>query len=505
MAGEMFGAPIGMSAAIGDLSQLATIDYNKALMAESQARMGETVMRTKQLQQTMQDDAGIRAIMRGETPTAPAPTPGGPGQQVQDKIPAAAGTTADTPGQGKMTTAFDKASGYIDNQMNVVNRLAGAGYFKAANDMFKGLSQEISHLSTANKNYVDTQGKVLKNAHDSASYANQLTLGIKDQASMDRAKMQFLADNPNVPLPGWMNLPYKEAAPYINQIRTSSKEGMEATKTESEILKNRATAAEQNALARLNKLKGDLEAMEVKAQAERQDRAAKAGEPTPSIKDKGKPGGQLSMAERLNADQLIGAANELYTGFDEILKLKPGTSMGTFADLAYSHDPSFIGGAKKWMANKITPDEMHKYAARLAGVNVAAAIIASGGRAPRVSQMEAEQAAVAELSGMSREVFYDKIHQATLKAIRGIERVRTGGDTELQNNLKLAKERLQGTLDQTEDALKVMQQAKTTRGGGRTTPGAAKAQPNITEAEYGKLQPGESYWFNGVRYTKGAQ
>jgi hypothetical protein len=487
---DMFGAPVGMSAAITDMQSLAAANYNNAMAA--------------QLQQTMRDDAAIREIMTGGAvrPPAPTPAPSTPGQSIQSKIPAAAGVTPDRPGQG-VGTAFDQANGYLDNQMLLINQLAGKGYYKAANDMFSKVSQEISHLSTANKNMVDTQGKALKNAHDSAGYANRLTVGINDQASLDRAKMQFLADNPNMPMPGWMNLPYDQAKPYINQIRTASKEGMEATKTQSEIIKNRATAAEQSALAKLNKVKTDLEEMEVKAQSARQAAAEKAGQLPPSIHDKGK-GGQLTQAERTNADQLIGAANELYTGFDEILKLKPGAGMGTFADLAYSHDPSFIGGAKKWLGNKITDDEMHKYAARLAGVNVAAAIIASGGRAPRVSQMEAEQSAIAELSGMSREVFYDKIHQATLKAIRGVERVRTGGDEELQNNLKLAKERLQGTLEQTESALKVIQQAKPTsrRGGGDSTP---KVQPDITESAYNALKPGEQYWFGGVQYTKGAQ
>jgi hypothetical protein len=445
---DMFGAPVGMSAAIGDLSQLATIDYNKAMTAEAQARMAETVTRTEAAKQKIQDDAAARKIMaESRLRAAPGAASSAPGMP---------GVAPATPIGG--VTAFDQASSFLDNQMYTISQLANGGYFQAANELFHKTTQDISHLSAAGKNMVDSQGKLLKNAQDSASYANQLTLGIKDQGSLDRAKLQFLADNPNMPLPGWMNLPWNQAAPYVKQIQESSKEGMEAAKLKSEIDKNKATAAEQSALSRLNKLKADLEEMEVKAQRERQDRAVKAGEPIPSIHDKAK--GVLSANERMNAQMMTGAGNTLAIGLEEILKLPIGTGKGTFADLAYSDEPSFLGGAKKFLANTLTKDQQQFYATRLVGSNVAAATLANQGRAPRVSQMNAEEAALATLSGQSGLVAIDKVNQAALKALNELQATRTGGDLELENNLALTRRRFEHLVEVTTAIKEKLQNAK---------------------------------------------
>lgn len=259
---------------------------------------------------------------------------------------------------------------------------------------------------------------------------------------------------------------------------------------QSKIESQRALAAEREA-ARLRQVaatrreaaNADLAEAKLKQQSEHADKVGKEG---------GKPA-KLSANERANADQLIRAGNEVFAGFDEILKMGP-QGRGTFADLAYHNEPSFIGAWKKWAANKITPDEAHMYAARLAGVNVAAATIATGGRAPRVSQMEAESQALSELSGQSRRVFYDKIHQASLKAIRGIELTRTD-DPEQKQNLELVLKRLKRIESESKASLDKLS---------KPTP-QDPSRPNITKEAYDKLKPGDTYWWNGEQMTKKGQ
>ena len=415
------------------------------------------------------------------------------GKAMQDTKPVPGNSTASTPGASPSQS--ERLGGMLEQQMAYINNLAGAGMITEAQAGMKDLMANADKLSVIRKNETEQTVKGYEGGAKVAAQINGAVAGVKDQATFDMAKMQLMSTLPGMPIPPWFNLPYDQAKPMIEKLQTSTKEGMELAKIKSEIQRNRASAGEQDALRRLNELRAKLEQMEVTAAEERTAAAVKAGEPKPSVlhPDKGSGVVKISAAERTNADQMIRAGNELFTGFDEILKLPAGSSMGTFSDLAYANDPTFIGGAKKWLANKMTSDEAQKYATRLAGVNVAAAIIASGGRAPRVSQMEAEKAAIAELSGQSRQVFFDKIHQATLKAIRGVEITRPG-DEQQKNNLELVMTRLKRIEEDTAAALK---KGKS----GRTSSGAV-AQPNITQEAYGKLQKGDKFWWNGEEHTK---
>ena len=363
----------------------------------------------------------------------------------------------------------DKLGGMLETQIRYINNLAGSGMMTEATAGLKAVMENADKLSVIRKNETEDQVKKYEGGAKVASQINSALTGVRDQATFDMAKMQLLSTMPGMPgmpVPPWLSLPYSQAKPMIEKLQNSTKEGMEIAKTQSEIVRNRASASEQAQLAALHKAQTRLEDMELAAQTERAALAKKNGEPLPSVKHPDTKKDNVSGPERLNADQLIRAGNDLYTGLDEIMKLSPGAGLGTFSDLAYSKDPTFIGGMKKWMANKVTDNEMHAYATRLAGVNVAAATIASGGRAPRVSQMEAEKAAIAELSGQSRETALDKIHQASLKAIRGIEMTR--GTEEQKNNLELVKARLQGVLDTSEAGLEAIKKHRGSARGGPT-------------------------------------
>lgn len=347
----------------------------------------------------------------------------------------------------------------IEQRQKYATNLASAGLFDESAAVLKGVTEEFHKLGQIRAEQALRRERTATAAEKEQGQINQILTGVTDESSFNRAKLMILSQNPNQGLPPWMGLPFAQAKPYIDQYAKDSKEAVDKTRVRSEIEKNKAVEVEQKALARLNAARAQLEELELRVQRDRVAAAEKAGElPDSTKRASKKPGAAgggkpISAVERLNADQMIRAGNEIFTGFDEILKLGP-TGMGAFSDVAYTKDPTFIGGVKKWLGNEITKDEEHMYAARLAGVNVAAAIVASGGRAPRVSQMEAEQAAIASLKGQSRRVYFDKIHQATLKAIRGIEITRAGDD-EQANNLNLIMERLKAVEKQTADALKI--------------------------------------------------
>ena len=470
-------------------SQIQALALQQAQTQNQQVQVQKGQLEIEAAKQTLADQAAARAAWQ-RAQTAVSPAAGGSPDSPAVNMPTG-------PGGSSPFQALDGMQDQMQKQMAFVSQLGQSGLFSQANEAFKGLMESASKYSTIQKNTVDMAGKAAETAFKRAEYANNLATGIRDPQTFAQAQLRFLSDNPGVPMPGWMSLPYDQAKPFIQQIQTSSKEGMAAAKTQSEIIKNRAAAAESAQLSKLNELRTSLEKMELEHQQERLAAARKAGQIAPSVKHEGKEGGQLTAMERTNADQMIGAANSMSTGFEEIMKLPLGTGMGTFADLAYSNEPSFIGGAKKFLSNKITSDESQMYASRLAGVNVAAAILASGGRAPRVSQMEAEKQATAELSGQSRLVAVDKIHQAALKGLNEMRRVRTGGDPELTNNNELAKQRLESIVEDTGNMLDKIKASK-----GTFRQPAAGTKTDVTQDEYNKLKPGQTYWYGGTQHTK---
>ena len=440
----------------------------------------------------------MRQIWNSALPKQSPGQPGGPPGQPGGPQGGPPGQPGGPQGGGEQSSA-DPMLDMVEQQRVFAEGLARAGLHSQSADVMKNVTEQFGKLSTARMHETTDRSNRLDMAHKVAVNVNQVVQGINDDASYQRGKMIIMSNSPGMKMPDWFSLPYQYAKPYIDQLKNSSKEAAQYIQIKSETSKNQAMAKEQEALARLNETRAKLEQMELDAARARTAAAVKAGEPPPSVKHPGKGSDKSTAAERMNADQMIRAGNEMYTGFDEILKVGPA-NMGTFADLAYTKDPGFISGAKKWLANSITEDEMHMYAARLAGVNVSAAIIASGGRAPRVSQMEAEQAAIASLSGQSREVFFDKIHQATLKAIRGVEITRAGSP-EQQANLDLITTRLKGIEKQTATALGI---ASNYKEGSPTSPSAksAGAQPNIGKDAYDKLKPGDKFWWNGEELTK---
>jgi len=354
----------------------------------------------------------------------------------------------------------DMLQAQFEQRQQYASRLAQAGLFDESAAVLKDVGEGFHKIGQVRAEGALRRQRLEETADKRLARVNQILLSATDQPSFDRAKFMLMAQNPNEPIPAWMNLPYEQAKPFIDQFNTSSAEAAKDRQIRSEIDKNRAIEAEQNALARLNKARASLEELELAVQRDRDAALRKNGELPESVKrnpsktgQPGQSGPKISAIERMNADQMIRAGNEVYTGFDEILKLGP-QGMGAFSDVAYTKDPTFIGGMKRWLGNSITADEEHMYAARLAGVNVAAAIIASGGRAPRVSQMEAEQAAIASLKGQTRRVFFDKIHQATLKAIRGVEITRAG-DEQQQQHLTTIMDRLKEIEASTAKALKI--------------------------------------------------
>jgi hypothetical protein len=329
----------------------------------------------------------------------------------------------------------------------------------------------------------------------------QLTLGIKDAKSFDNAKLMWMSENPGRPLLPWMNLPYEQAKPVIDQARAFSKQAVEDMKIRSEIAKNKATAAMEyshkqvfDAQARYDKVAAD--AAEEAAAA-----AKKAGAPTPDPKHpSGAGGAKVTGLERMTANRLILAGNDLYTGLDEIMKLPIGAGRGTLGDVAYSTQDTFTGSAKKWLANKMTKDESHMYATRLAGVGIAAATVASGGMAARISQVEAEQKAIGELSGQSRLVAIDKIHQAALKARRGLELANVK-DPQQKEALDLVLSRLTEVEEKTGTILDRMK-GGSARAKEPESPKPDMSKPNVTQEEYAKLKPGQKFWYGGVEITK---
>lgn len=433
----------------GQLNQELTrgqIAGQAVLAQESQARAAQIQQQTAAARAAAEREQAKLRMMQSAWPT------GGPGGGTPSEPQTAVHGGAPDP-IGTLESQIQQRQEYAIN-------LAKAGLFEESGSVLKGVTEEFHKLGQIRSEIALRRERDTSTSVTANSQVNQILTGVSDEKTFSQAKMMLVSAFPNQPLPGWMGLPYAQAKPYIDQANRSTKEAVEQGKAKSEIAKNRAVEAEQNALARLNKARAQIEELELKVQQERIDAAKKAGEALDSVKRSTKKGGAtqpgvrpITAAERMNADQMIRAGNEIYTGFDEILKLGP-TGLGAFADVAYTKDPTFIGGVKRWLGNKITADEEHMYAARLAGVNVAAAIVASGGRAPRVSQMEAEQAAIASLKGQSRHVYFDKIHQATLKAIRGIEITRAG-DEEQQGNLNLIMERLKTIEKQTADALKI--------------------------------------------------
>ena len=335
--------------------------------------------------------------------------------------------------------------GKLDTATQVSTTMANIAYKQSAED---------TKTAQAEKFRTEAQTKLRQNLTAGLAAAN-------NQQEWDMARTLLTASTPKELMSDDMKqllqMPYTpDAVKYLRQLQVDPeqqrKRDKDAADADLKEKDQKRKQAETDARIALDRARARAEAALEKQRLEKVDKEAKNGG----------PGAKISAAERLNADQMIRAGNELFTGFDEILKLGP-TSLGPFSDIAYHNDPTYLGSAKKWMANKMTEDEQHAYATRLAGVNVAAAILASGGRAPRVSQMEAEKQALAELAGQSHETFFDKIHQATLKAIRGIEISRTDDPQQL-NNLKMVQSRLEAVEKETRDSLEKLRGAKATTG-----------------------------------------
>lgn len=412
----------------------------------------------------------------------------------------------------------------LSRKIEYVNSLADNGYITEAQEASKDLSKVAANLSVVRKNQTDDKIKNIEGGVKVATTVNNLMLGVKDQGSFDRAKIQFLSMFPGSPPPPFFNLPYDTAKPFLSQIQKTSVEAIDRNSKLAQTAKESSQAEQARQSANLERLRIQLHEMEVKAAQAAQAAAEKAGQLPPSVLRPGSnvqtndnDGGKPYMGERRivnmtgpqkhTAQRLVTAANELYTGFDEILAM-PAGSLGTFQDLAEHKDPTVIGGIKKWAANKITSDESHMYAARLAGVSVAAAILASVGSAPRVSQIVAEQAAVTQLAGQSRLVFFDRIHQASLKAYRALETVEAGS-AQSAENLDLVQNRLKEVIERTDKILVNMGQKpkhsltrdkSTDTAGGNNNNGAPVTI--ASQEEYNKLPSGTKFTWNGKSYTK---
>lgn len=370
--------------------------------------------------------------------------------------------------------------GQIESRMNIALSYGQLGdaekLSKMANETKEKQAQALEHVQAA-------ADKKAQAAVKRTELGEGLLTSVKDPQSYQQALEQYKSAAGE---DDWYK--YMKTQPYSPQLidlaksyLTKQRDAAAQEKDKAEALAVARNAASLEKLRRAQTAKDEYELQYAKTH----DLAVNKAEGKPAVS-------KVGAVEALNTQQLIRAGQDVATGLNEILKLPVGAHMGTFSDVAFSHDPTFLGSAKKLMANKMTSDESQAYATRLAGVAVAAATIASGGRAARISQVEAESNALKELAGQSKQTALDKIHQASLKALRGIELSRPAND-EQKEQLELVKSRLADIEQTTGSALENLKSGKAKKDA---------PQPNISKEEYSKLKPGDTFYFNGEKHTK---
>lgn len=298
---------------------------------------------------------------------------------------APAGAPAGQPGQQGGSLPLDQASGFMSDQMALIDRMASTGRMTQAGEMFSKLSTGFDNLSKAQTQQVEQRAKALDANIKQLGETNTLVGQIKDAGSFDRMKLQMVGAG--LQLPPWMMGTYDQAKPFISDIQSKSKEALAAKETEAKTLAEKARASQEAAQTRLNIAKARIEEMTLTAEKERADLAKKNGEPTP-IPGKGgaAAGTKGAQNERMRAESISGATAELARSLNIIGDMDFKTSGGLFGSKAANK--GFFDAPLNTAATLATTQDQRLYNVSASNIGQAIAIIESGGLKPNQAQIE---------------------------------------------------------------------------------------------------------------------
>lgn len=348
----------------------------------------------------------------------------------------------------------------MDKLMASADAALRQGQLDTANKLISGLSLLDARAASVEQRKAQADERQAKAASEKLALGEQLLTGVTDEQSYRTALEQYRATAGD---DKWYQ--YMKAQPYSPAVVKQAQGFLtkQRSQVQEQLDRERIEAMRSDTARKIKLAEAQIEhwKKEEEIQRERATKNEKAGGPT-----------AVSKIQATKNANMYNAASDVAMGLEEIMKL-PVAGMGTFADLAYSNEPSVTGSINKWLANKATNDEAHMYATRLAGLAVAATRIANSGDVPRMSQVEAEQRAIASLSGQSRRVYFDKINQAALKALNSLENT-TPAD-EVQSELRDKQvARLQKIVEQTDKILSMKgKKAKAQAGPGNPPAGVA--------------------------------
>lgn len=226
----------------------------------------------------------------------------------------------------------------LPETMPMMNKIAEAagmalkqGQLDTASKMISNLSLLDARAASVEQRKAQAEERSAKANSEKMNVGQQLLTGVTDQATYDSALEQYRA---TVGEDKWYQ--YMKSQPFspglIKQAQGFLTKQRSETQEQLDIARKASLEADTARKRKLAEAQIEHWKAEEKIQTERIEKSTKAGGGSPIAK--------IQATKNAN---MYNAASDVAIGLEEIMKL-PVAGMGTFADLAYSHDPK-IGRA----------------------------------------------------------------------------------------------------------------------------------------------------------------